>query len=544
MSSVPPGTPPGGGPPPPYPPYDPKTQWRVYREQQKAAWRAQRNAMRAQREAWKAQYGYGPRVPSLVGPVVLIGVGTIALLIMTGHISGSAFWSWYGHWWPLLLILAGLGLLAEWALDMRRKTPVRRGGSFVGIIILLAFLGFAAAGWNHAGPWFNQWNHGDQEDFFNMFGQPEHDSDQQVLNAQVGAGATVDIQNPRGDVSVTAGDTQNVEVQTHEVAFANSDDDARKIFESEAAHINVSGNAVLIKSDGHNNGRVNLTVTVPKTAKVSINAARGDVSVAGIGGGLDLSAAHGDVHLNSITGTVQAHLSSNKHDFSAHQVDGDLITDGNTNDLTISEIKGRFTINGDMFGEVHVENVTGPVSVHTSRTDVQIASLPGDLTFDSDNLRVNQSKGLLHVVTRSKDIDLNQIYGDSYVENRDGSITITPAGTFSIEAKNNKGDIELTLPPNASANVSGRTHNGDIVNEYGLSITGEEDKSVSGKIGSGQARIDLSSSNGDLRIKKGPALPSAPSVANTPTAPEPPVPPNAKHLKAPTKELPAQPVTQ
>ena len=40
MSSVPPNTPPGGGPPPPYPPYDPKTQWRVYREQQRAAWRA------------------------------------------------------------------------------------------------------------------------------------------------------------------------------------------------------------------------------------------------------------------------------------------------------------------------------------------------------------------------------------------------------------------------------------------------------------------------------------------------------------------------
>ena len=43
MSSAPPGYPPGGGQPP-YPPYDPKTQWRVYREQQKAAWRAQREA--------------------------------------------------------------------------------------------------------------------------------------------------------------------------------------------------------------------------------------------------------------------------------------------------------------------------------------------------------------------------------------------------------------------------------------------------------------------------------------------------------------------
>jgi DUF4097 and DUF4098 domain-containing protein YvlB len=541
MSSVPPGTPPGGGMPP-YPPYDPKTQYRIYREQQKAAWRAQRETMRAQRDAWKAQYGYGPRVPSLVGPVVLIGVGVIALLIMTGHLPASSFWSWYGHWWPLLLIIAGLGLLAEWTIDMRRKTPIRRSGSFVGIIIFLAVLGFAAAGWNHAGPWFNQWNHNGDGDFFNMFGLPEHDSDQQPLSAQVGPNATITIQNPRGDVSVTASDAQTVEVQAHQVAFANSDSEAQKIFEAEAAHINVTGNNVLIKSDGHNNGRVNLTITVPKNASIAVNAVRGDVAVSGLGSGLELSATRGDVHLNSITGNVQAHLSNNKHDFSAHQIDGDLIADGNCNDLTISEVKGRFSINGDMFGEVRVENIAGPVSVHTSRTDVQIANLPGDLTFDSDNLRVNESKGLVRVVTRSKDIELNQIYGDSYVENRDGRIAIEPAGAYNVEAKNSKGDVELTLPPNASANVNGRTHNGDIVTEYSLNISGEEDKTVSGKIGSGQARIDLSSSNGDLRIKKGSAMPAAPSVGGSSAPPAPPVPPDAKHLKAP--KVPVQPVTQ
>lgn len=537
MSSV----PPGGGAPPPYPPYDPKTQWRIYREQQKAAWRAQRDAMRAQRDAWTVQNGYGPRVPSLVGPVVLIGVGIIALLIMTGHIAAGEFWTWYGRWWPLLLILAGLGLLAEWALDLRRKTPIRRSGSFVGMIIVLAFLGFAAAGWHHAVPWFGQWNHGDN-DFFNMFGLPEHDNDQQVLNAQVGPNSTVDIQNPRGDVSITAGDVETVEVQSHQVAFANSDEEARKIFDSEATHINVSGNTVLVKSDGNNNGRVNLTVTVPKSAKVSINAGRGDVSVSGIGGGLDLGAAHGDVHLNSVTGNVQVHLSNSRHDLSAHQIAGDLTADGNTNDLTISDIKGRFTINGQIYGEVQVENVAGPVSVHTSVTDVQIAALPGDLTFDSDNLRVNQSKGLVHVVTHAKDVDLNQIYGDSYVENRDGSVSIEPAGAYSVEAKNNKGDIELTLPPNASANISGRTHNGDIVTDYQLDISGDENKSLNGKIGSGQAKIDLSTSNGDIRIKKGPALPSAPSVADAPTPPTPSAAPNAKHLRPPKQ--PVQPITQ
>jgi DUF4097 and DUF4098 domain-containing protein YvlB len=485
---------------------------------------------------------YGPRVPSIVGPVLLIGVGVVALLMVSGHIAASDFWSWYGRWWPLLLIVAGLGLLAEWALDLRRKTPVRRSGSFVGLIILLAFLGFGAAGWNHMGPWFNHWNN-DNGDFFNSFGMPEHDNDQQTQSAQVPANSVIEIENPRGDVSVTAGDGQNVEVQTHEVAFANSDAEAKKIYDAEAAQLKVSGNAVLIKSDGNNSGRVNLTVTVPKTARVTLNAGRGDVTVAGLGAGLSVSSANGDTHLNSITGSVQVHFSNSKHDFSAHQIGGDLSVDGDCNDMTLSEIKGRVSTSGQIFGEVHVENVTGPVSVHTSITDVQIAELPGDLTFDSDSLRVNESKGLVHVVTRSKDIDLSQIYGDSYVEDRNGRISIEPAGPYNVEAKNSKGDVELTLPPNGSGTVDGRTHNGDIVSEYGLTISGDEDKSVSGRVGPGSARIVLNTSNGDLRIKKGPAFPAAPVVPNAPVAPGTPAPPNARHLRAP-KVPPPQPVAQ
>ena len=542
MSSVPPNMPPGG-PPPPYPPYDPKTQWRMYREQQKAAWRAQRDAWKAQRYAWKAGYGgaYGPRVPSIVGPVILILVGVVALLVLTGHFAAGEFWTWYGRWWPLLLILAGLGLLAEWAIDLRRETPVRRSGSFVGIIIFLAVLGFGAAGWNHMGPFFNHWN-GNNDDFFNMFGLPEHDNDQQIQTAQAPSNAAIEIENPRGDVSISAGDGTAVEVQAHEVAFASNDTEAKKIFDSEAAQVTVSGNAVLVRSESSNSGRVNLTVTVPKTARVTVDAGKGDVTAAGLGAGITVS-AHGDTHLNAITGSVQIHFSTSRHDFSAHQVSGDLTADGNCNDLTLSEIKGRVSISGEIFGEVHMENIAGPLGVHTSITDVQIAELPGDLTFDSDDLRVTESKGLVHVVTHAKDIDLSQIYGDSYVENRDGRISVEPAGAYNVEAKNSKGDVEITLPPNASASVDGHTHNGDIVTEYGLTVSGDEDKTVTGRIGSGQSKIELSSSNGDLRIKKGPAFPSAPSVANAPTAPEAPAPPNAHHLKPSKPEAP-QLITQ
>jgi DUF4097 and DUF4098 domain-containing protein YvlB len=538
--------PPGGGQPP-YAQYDPKTQWRIYREQQKAAWRAQRDAMKAQRYAAKAGYYggvYVPHAPSIVGPIILIGVGVVAFLIVTGRIAANGFWTWYAHWWPLLLIGAGLALLAEWAIDATRKVPVRRGGSFVGILVLLAIIGLGAAGWDN---WWGPFraNFGDQgDDFFNAFGRPERDFDQQVLNGSIPANGSIQIQNPRGDVSITAGDGPSVEVQAHEVAYANSDSDARKIFDSEAAHLTVSGNAVLIKSESNNSGRLNLTITVPKSAKVSVDAGHGDITAAGLGSGINVTASHGDVHLSSIAGSVQVHFPSGHHDFSAHQVDGDLTSDGDINDLTLSEIKGKITQNGEILGDVHIENSGGPIHLHTSVTDLQVGALPGDLTLNSDDLRVTEAKGPVRVTTHSKDVDLSQIYGDSYAEDRDGRVSIEPAGNYGVEAKNSKGDVELTLPPNTSAIVNAHTHNGDIVADYEMpSMSDSDNKSASFQIGSGSNRIVLTTDNGDIHIKKGsafPATPPAPLAGDGPNAPEAP---KAPHLKTP-KALPPQPVTQ
>jgi DUF4097 and DUF4098 domain-containing protein YvlB len=530
MSSVPPPNVPPGG-------YDPRTQWRVYREQQRAAWRAQRDAWKAQQYAYKAKYqhAYGPRVPSLVGPLILVAIGVVWLLIYAGRISSSTFWTWYGRWWPLMLIAAGLAMLAEWALDLKRETPVRRGTGFVGVLILLAVLGFAASGWTRGfwGPWRGDW--GDHDDFFNMFGLPQHDLDQQVMNVAIPENSAVQIENPRGDVSVTAGDSPNIEVQAHEVAFANSDPDAKKVFDAEQAHVTVSGSTVLVKSDANNNGRMNLTVTVPKSAHVTVRSGHGDTTAANLNGGLSINSNHGDVHLSVIKGSVQVHFSTERGDFSAHQVDGDITADGNCNDLTLSEISGKVTINGELWGDVHLETVNGPVHLHTSVTDVDVASLPGDLTLNSDNLRVTQAKGQVRVTTHSKDVDLTQIYGDSYVENRDGRIAVETAGSYSVEAKNLKGDVELTLPPNARASITGTTRNGDVVSDFPLAISGDESKTVSGSIGAGGPKVTLTADNGDIHIKRAdeepPPAPTA--AAGAPAAP------NAPHLKAP--KVPAAP---
>jgi len=528
---------------PQQPPIDPRTQWRAYREQQKAAWRAQRDAWRAQRHAYKAGYRgggyYGPRVPSIVGPLILVAIGVIALLIMWGRIDAGTFWSWYGKWWPLLLIGAGIALLVEWAIDQRREVPVRRGGGFVGVLVLLAFIGvFAAMVNRHWDGWNNNWDN-DHSDFFNAFGRQQHDQDQQVLNSAVPANAVIQIQNPRGDVSITAGDTASVQVQAHQVAYANTDDEARKIFNAETTHVTVSGGNVVVKSDGHDQGRVNLTVVVPKGAAVNVDAGRGDVTAAGLGAGATVTAGHGDVHLSTIKGSVQVHFSSDKGDFSAHDVTGDITADGRCNDLTLSEVHGKIAVNGDIFGEAHLENLTGGVHLHTSKTDVQFGDLPGDMTLNDDDLNVTEAHGGVRISTRSKNIDLTQITGDTYVDDRDGNITIEPTGNYSVEAHNNSGhgDVVLTLPENASAAVSAHTHNGDILSDFPMpSLSDEDEKSAVFNVGGGQVKVTLTTDVGDVHIKKGSAN------AVVPAPPKPPAPPNVPHLKP--SRTPAEAVTQ
>jgi DUF4097 and DUF4098 domain-containing protein YvlB len=238
-----------------------------------------------------------------------------------------------------------------------------------------------------------------------------------------------------------------------------------------------------------------------------------------------------------------------RHDvFSAHDVQGDLTLNGNVNDLTLSEITGTVTQNGEIFGPVHMESMSGPIKLHTSVTELEVAKLPGDLTLDSDDLHVTEAEGSVRISTHAKDVDVSQVYGDTSVDNRDGRISIEPAGVYAITATDNKGDVEITLPPNGAGVVDGHTHNGEVVNDFDLSVNGDEDKTVTGRIGAGGPRISLNSTNGDLHIKKGPAYPPPPPA--TPAAPvaaakAPPAPaaPGAPHLKS-SKALPQQPTAQ
>jgi DUF4097 and DUF4098 domain-containing protein YvlB len=181
------------------------------------------------------------------------------------------------------------------------------------------------------------------------------------------------------------------------------------------------------------------------------------------------------------------------------------------------------------------------VHFHSSRTDLEIPKLAGDMTMDSSDLNISQPVGPVRIVTRSKDIDLSQLSGDAHVENNNGDVTVTttvPLG--NIQISNRTGDISVTVPENASFAVTASNADGDLHTDFPISVSSSGDrKTVEGQVGNGGPHLELTTGHGDLQLRRGgPAAPVAPVPP-----PAPPAPPGVKHLHAP-KGASEQPTEQ
>jgi DUF4097 and DUF4098 domain-containing protein YvlB len=178
---------------------------------------------------------------------------------------------------------------------------------------------------------------------------------------------------------------------------------------------------------------------------------------------------------------------------------------------------------------------------------MELGRLPGDLSLSLESLHVTEVVGPIRVITHSKDIEMAQVYGDTHIEDKDGRVELDLAGSYSAEVKNDKGDIDITLPPGANVDVDGKTHNGDVVSDFPLTISGDEDKRIEGNVGKGGPKLVVSTNNADLHLRRGSETPGPlPAIGAAPRPPEmprEPAAPGVPHLKT-SKAQPAQPVTQ
>jgi len=148
----------------------------------------------------------------------------------------------------------------------------------------------------------------------------------------------------------------------------------------------------------------------------------------------------------------------------------------------------------------------GPVVVHDiSNAHVHVKTLSGPVTLS------NLSNGQLDVTSVGGDINMNAVNGRSVSVNT-GSGKIVYVGDFGNDGdyslSNHSGDIDVTIPQNASVDVTARSVTGSVQNDFPLTqravpaVASSTGRSFAGTSSSASSSIQLRSFSGKIRLKK------------------------------------------
>jgi len=451
---------------------------------------------------------YRPR-RSFAGPVILIVLGVLFLLGNFGYVRWGQLGHLFARYWPLLIILWGLIKLVEYY-DAQRQgyRPRGLGAGGVVLLIFLVVLGIGARTAVRYGPAIgDEIQIDDGPNFSFSFGTPYNYTDE--LQQPFPANGSLRVVSDRGDVRLIAWDQNTIKVEVQKKVNADSQSEADKINAATKPTIVVSGDQVTVNANtaGSGNHRVEtgLEIYLPRKAAVEISTTHGKVDVHDRTGDVKISNSHGDVELGGVQGNINATMHSGA--LRADNLQGNFTLDGRLGDVTVENVQGSVRMTGDYFGTTRISKISSTVHFISSRTDMEMAKLDGDLVLDSGDLRVTSLAGPTRVNTRSKDIRLSDFTGSVHIEDNNSDIELMPGKLplGNIQITNRRGRIHLVLPANSAFQLEAHATRGDISSDFSsLNIQNHEhDAQATGTVGSGGPQIQLSTERGDIEIRKG-----------------------------------------
>jgi DUF4097 and DUF4098 domain-containing protein YvlB len=265
-------------------------------------------------------------------------------------------------------------------------------------------------------------------------------------------GGAVDLSLISGRIRVTGWDRQDVKISA-------SIESGRLEFSANSSRVSLSvddnddsdGNR---RHRNHNVGDARYDVSVPRGARLILEAVSGDVTASGSQGEIDATSVSGDVEVS------------------------------------------------DGVRSVNAESVSGSVRVATVNGNLRTETVSGDLRAQSvtGNVEASSVSGNIHLVgVQSRDVRTETVSGDiTYT----GSIE--PSGRYGFEA--HSGEIRLNIPRGAGAQFSVETFSGDLSTDFPVTIpprSGRGDGRVEFTIGDGRARVTAETFSGRIIINSG-----------------------------------------
>jgi len=442
---------------------------------------------------------------SLTGPLILILIG--AAFLTRNLWEEVPLFQWIAQYWPFILIAWGVLRLLEVLVELSRSKPLPSGGlsgGEVALIILLCIIGSGMYAADRHGLHFPPFGNTGLE----VFGE-EYDYRTSAEKSAPGM-VHVAFENLRGNVRVNGSDDPVVKVEEHKMVRAFNKNDADMADQQSPLEIVMDGDRIVVRTneDKVSHARrisCDLEVTLPRSSTIEGRGTNGDYDVTDISGGVDISSGNAGVRLTSIGGSAKVDLQRSDI-VRAVDVKGDVDIEGRGNDIELENIAGQVTVNGSYSGTLQFKNLAKPLNLESRNTDLKVEKVPGTITMDLGEFTGTNLVGPVRLITKSKDIHLEDFTQSLELETERGDIELKPGKVpvAKIDARSRSGNIDLELPESAKFELKAATNRGEVQNEYGSPLEAEtegEGARLKGKVGEGPV-LTITTDRGAVTVKK------------------------------------------
>lgn len=186
-------------------------------------------------------------------------------------------------------------------------------------------------------------------------------------------------------------------------------------------------------------------------------------------------------------------------------------------DLELHGMNSPMSVDGSN-GAIEIHTINGDVDVRGGRDRIEIATVNG-------SVQLQGARGRVEVTTVNEAVTLRDVSGDGIVVNGvNGSVrledvdaraveattvsgeiryrgTLRPGGTYELSSHNSS--IVMFVPSGASARFQVETYNGTLHTRFPVTLQeGAHGKRFEFTLGSGEARVSLTSFNGTIDLRR------------------------------------------
>jgi putative adhesin len=176
---------------------------------------------------------------------------------------------------------------------------------------------------------------------------------------------------------------------------------------------------------------------------------------------------------------VDIEVTGSQAPITAETVNGEIKVDGGSGNISLKSVSGEVTLENAK-GHIDVGTVNEGLTLRNISGDISVETVSGDVTLEG---------------IESASVEVNTTNGDLEYDG-----TIKDGGHYTFSTTN--GEVTVSIPEKANVTVSVSTFNGEFDSSFPVSVTNTTKHRFAFTIGTGSAKLEIESFNGDINLRR------------------------------------------